>query len=124
MADDLELWSDRAPVRRPPSSVAPRFGLSRSAELVQQRVAAAAETETETETEEEVAAPEPRRERGPFVTYLLLPWSYGDRSPGDAWHRMKCRAGRHVITGGHTMQVGGEAVFVERRCRWCGVEPG
>lgn len=68
--------------------------------------------------------PEERpRERGPFVTYLLLPWSYGDRNSGERWHRLQCRRNRHEMGGGHTMQVGGTEVFVERRCRWCGTEP-
>lgn len=68
-------------------------------------------------------APKPRRERGPFLTYLFLPWSYGDgdRQPGEAWHRMKCRLRRHQMVGGHMVQVGGDVVYLERTCRWCGV---
>lgn len=62
------------------------------------------------------------RERGPFLTYLSMPWSYGDRDSGDRWHRLQCRLGRHDMHGGHVMQVDGEVVFVERQCRWCEVE--
>ncbi len=65
----------------------------------------------------------PPRERGPFLTYLLLPWSYGDGDSGERWHRVQCFVGRHGMGGGHTMQVDGEVVFIERRCRWCGAGP-
>ena len=60
-----------------------------------------------------------RRERGPFLTYLGMPWSYGDRDSSDRWHRLQCRLGRHDMRGGHTMQVDGAVVFIERQCRWC-----
>jgi len=59
------------------------------------------------------------RERGPFLTYLGMPWSYGDRHSRDRWHRLQCRLGRHDMWGGHTMQVDGAVVFIERQCRWC-----
>ncbi len=59
------------------------------------------------------------RERGPFLTYLNMPWSYGDRAPSDRWHRLQCRLGRHDMWGGHPMQVDGAIVFIERQCRWC-----
>lgn len=65
-----------------------------------------------------------RREPGPFVTYLSMPWSYGDRDTGDRWHRLQCRLGRHDMHGGHVMQVDGAVVFIERRCRWCEAEAG
>lgn len=93
----------------------PTFGLAHDAELMRQgappprRVA---------------KARKPRRERGPFVTYMRVPWSYGDREAGERWHNLRCRFGRHEIHGGHTMQLGSDMVFVERRCRWCGVNPG
>ena len=60
-----------------------------------------------------------RRARGPFLTYLGMPWSYGDRDSSDRWHRLQCRRGRHEMHGGHTMQVDGAVVFIERQCRWC-----
>ncbi len=70
--------------------------------------------------------PRHRRERGPFLTYLFLPWSYGEREPGERWHRVRCRFRRHEMAGGEMVQLGGEIVFLERRCRWCGAgaEPG
>lgn len=71
---------------------------------------------------DEPVPPSPGRGHGPFVTYLCLPWSY-DRTSGEGWHRLKCRLGRHEIAGGHTMQIGGDVVFVERRCRWCEASP-
>ncbi|MDQ3897968.1 MAG: hypothetical protein M3326_12135 [Actinomycetota bacterium] len=68
--------------------------------------------------------PKHRRERGPFMTYLRLPWSYGDRDSGERWHRVQCRLGRHKTVGGYSMQVDSAMVFVEPRCVWCGAEPG
>ncbi len=73
----------------------------------------------------DVAAPaagKGRRERGPFLTYLAMPWSYGDCASSDRWHRLHCRLGRHDMSGGHTMQVDGAVVFIERQCRWCAAE--
>jgi hypothetical protein len=46
-------------------------------------------------------------------------WSSRDTGPADLWHRLMCRFGRHDIRGGHTMQLGSEFVYVERRCQWC-----
>lgn len=60
-----------------------------------------------------------RRERGPFLTYLSMPWAYGDRESSDRWHKLQCRLGHHDMRGGHTMQVDGDIVFIERQCRWC-----
>jgi hypothetical protein len=108
MADHPELYTDRTPERqRSALDRAPTFGVAREAETY---VAA---------PPDELPARKPRRERGPFVTYLQLPWSYGDRRRSDVWHRMQCRRGRHQMSGGDTMQVGGALVFIERRCRWC-----
>ena len=45
------------------------------------------------------------------VLYLEI----GDRSPGDAWHRMRCWRGRHDMGGGHTMQLGSAVVFIAER---------
>jgi len=75
------------------------------------------------ETPEELWRERPRRERGPFLTYLQLPWSYGDSRSGDSWHRVQCLLGRHRMGGGHTMQVDGILTYIERRCRWCGTAP-
>lgn len=112
MAEHPELWTERTPEQRYLFDRQPSFGVAREAERMRQGI-----------------PPEPtsrpgrrRRERGPFVTYLRLPWSYGDRSPGDVWHRLRCRRGRHEITGGHTMQLGSTVVFLERECRWCGAK--
>ena len=102
MAEHLELWTEKTPEPVPDRTPVP----------------------LEVGPDDEAEAPPARRgrERGPFVTYLFLPWSYGhgDRQPGESWHRMKCRLRRHQMTGGHMVQVGGELVFVERSCRWCG----
>lgn len=110
MAELPERWSERTPEVRYLFDRVPTFGLARDAERMRQGVPP------------ERRQPNPRkrrRERGPFVTYLRLPWSYGDRSPGDVWHRIQCWRGRHEMGGGHTMQLGSAVVFVERSCRWC-----
>ncbi|HEX3620808.1 MAG TPA: hypothetical protein VHT97_00675 [Acidimicrobiales bacterium] len=117
MADDLELWTDRSPEVQPRSVHPATFGLARAAELV------ADECLIPPPALDPPEPPRPSRERGPFVTYLCLPWNYGDRNTGEAWHRLLCRLGRHEMAGGHTMQLGGDVVFVERRCRWCDVAP-
>ena len=110
MAEHPELWTEKTP--EPLSDRTPALGVSHELARIQ-------------EVPPDVPPPppaKPRRERGPFVTYLCLPWSYGegDRQPGEAWHRMKCRLRRHQMTGGQMVQVGGELVFLERSCRWCG----
>jgi hypothetical protein len=105
-----ELWKASTPEPAHLFGRPPAFGLARDAGLLPSEIPPAPEP---------AAPPEPRRERGPFVTYLCLPWSYGDGGPADFWHRMRCRLGRHSIGGGDLMQVGGEVVFIERRCRWC-----
>ena len=114
MADYPELWTEKTPERRYLFDQVPTFGLAHDAEKMRQGVPPpirAARTGKR------------RRERGPFVTHMRLPWSYGDHTAVDTWHRMRCRLGRHEIRGGHTMQLGSAMVFVERRCRWCGAEP-
>ena len=113
MADHPELWTERTPERRYMYDKPPSFGLARDAERMREGVPPPPRLSTRKR----------RRERGPFVTYLRLPWSYGDRSASDSWRRFQCRRGRHVMGGGHTMQLGSAAVFVERQCRWCGAPP-
>lgn len=109
-----EPWSERTPERYRPGPPA-TFGLARDAERLLQQPAPSDEPEPDEPPRK------PRRERGPFVTYLCLPWSYGDHtSSADVWRRLRCRRGRHQVGGGHIMQVGGTEVFVEPRCRWCG----
>lgn len=102
MAEHLELWTEKTP--EPVPDRTPAVAASQDLEVPPPPL------------------PDPPRERGPFLTYLFLPWSYGDgdRQPGEAWHRMKCRLRRHQMVGGHMVQVGGESVFLERTCRWCG----
>lgn len=111
MAEHPELWTERTPEQRYLFDRVPTFGAAHDAELMRNGHPPAPR-----------APRKPRRERGPFVTYLRLPWSYGDRGPGDRWHRVQCRLGRHVMAGGHTMQLGSSMVYVERTCRWCGAE--
>lgn len=113
MAEHPELWTERTPERL--SDRTPALGVSHELARIRE------ETPPD---DPPPPSPEPRRQRGPFVTYLFLPWSYGegDRQPGESWHRMKCRLRRHQMTGGHMVQVGGESVFLERTCRWCGTE--
>jgi hypothetical protein len=105
MGDHLELWSERTP--EPVGDLHPL--------PVQDAGAGQAELVPALAPADDVEAPP---ERGPFVTYLCLPWSYG-RNTGERWHRMRCRVGRHEMAGGELMQVGGAEIFVERRCRWC-----
>jgi hypothetical protein len=116
VAGDLERWTEPTAEQRYLYGRVPSFGLARDAELMRQGVAPVIPRPERTRR--------PQRERGPFLTYLRLPWSYGDRSPGDLWHRMQCRRGHHEVIGGHTMQLGSTVVYVERRCRWCDAEIG
>lgn len=110
MAEDLELWREPSEPRylfdRPPA-----FGLARDAERMRQGI-----------------PPAPRRPSGrryrPPRRFIGLPWSSRDGGAGELWHRMRCRRGHHEVSGGHTMQLGSDAVFIERRCRWCGAKPG
>jgi len=117
MADVPDLWTERMPATRPLFDRRPAFGLSRAAGGMPPEAPPALVT-----TEPRM----PEKEHGPFLTYLCLPWSYGDRGRtlGDLWHRLQCRRERHQVHGGHVAQVGGAVVFVERRCRWCGAEAG
>ena len=114
VAEDLERWTDRTPEHL--FNRLPAFGLARDAERVGELGLPAPDTF-------EAEPVRPRRERGPFVTYLNMPWSYGDRPERHFWHRVRCRLGRHEIHGGHPMQLAGELIFIERQCRWCGMEP-
>lgn len=114
MADHPELWTERTPEPRYLFDRVPTFGVAHEAEQMRKGVPPIRRV---------AKVRKPRRARGPFVTYLRVPWAYGDRDPADRWHRMRCRFGRHEIRGGHVMQLGSATVFVERRCRWCGVEP-
>lgn len=114
MAEHPELWTEPTPEQRYLFGRAPTFGVAREAERMRQGIPPVT-TPSRHRTR--------RRERGPFLTYLRLPWSYGEGGAGDTWHRIQCRRGRHAMGGGHTMQLGSAAVFVERRCRWCGAEP-
>jgi hypothetical protein len=111
MAEHLELWTERTPERvaRP----------NRAEQVVRMRETALETLET---LEAPVAPRKPRRERGPFVTYLRLPWSYGDRERTDVWRRIQCRLRRHEMRGGEHVQLSGEVIFIERRCRWCGAD--
>jgi hypothetical protein len=109
MAEYPERWTERTPERQLFDRT-PAFGLAREAERLPEATAPAlAPTEP----------PVPRRLRGPFVTHLLLPWSYGGTT-GDRWHRLTCWFGRHQMGGGHTVQLDSTLVYIERRCRWCG----
>ena len=113
MAEHPELWTERTPERRYLFDRAPRFGLARDAERLGEEVPPVPPT---------TSTWKGRRERGPFLTYLRLPWSYGDRNATDLWHRVQCRRRRHQMSGGHTVQLGSTVVFIERSCRWCGAE--
>jgi hypothetical protein len=112
MAEHPELWTERSPEQRYLFDHQPTFGLAGEAERMRGGEPPAPRVSTARR----------RRQRGPMLTYLRLPWSYSERSPGDVWHRMKCRRGRHEMAGGHAMQLGSTVVFVERRCRWCGAK--
>lgn len=111
MAEDLDRWTERTPHL---FDRAPAFGAAREAEQLDGALPPPPVDPLPTA---------PRRERGPFVTFLRMPWSYGDRGERDLWHRIRCRLGRHEPSGGHPMHVAGEVVYIERRCRWCGVDP-
>ncbi len=113
MAEYPELWTERTPKQRYLYGVEPTFGAAHDAELMRNGHPPAPR----------VRPRKRQRDRGPFITYLRVPWSWGDNSPGDVWHRLQCRRGRHVIAGGHTMQLGSSTVYIERTCRWCGALP-
>lgn len=110
MAEEPEPGLGKSSERRERLSRA-SLGLTRSANVVPPDVAPGA------------AEPDTGDRPGSFMTYLCLPWSYGDRNAGEARHRLQCRMGHHDIAGGHTMHLDGDVVFVERRCRWCGGGP-
>lgn len=115
MAEHPELWTERTPEPRYLFDREPTFGVARDAERMRQGVLP------------DVRVPRSRRrrrDRGPFLTYLRLPWSYGDHDSSELWHRVQCRRGHHDMRGGHTMQLGSAVVFIERRCRWCEAGPG
>jgi hypothetical protein len=115
VAEDLERWTERTPDR------APTFGLAREAE----RLPVPAPPAPAEDVDPLPAPSESGDERGPFLTHLLLPWSYGDHDTlADKWRRLRCRRGRHEMIGGQTMQVGGSVTFLERRCRWCEAASG
>ena len=118
MAELPEPWTERTPERLSSFDLEPAFGRGEQLQRLRDEL-----TEAEAAAAVPAAPAKPQREWGPFMTYLQMPWSYGDRCPGDTWHRLRCRAGRHDIGGGHPMQLEGAIVFIERRCRWCGVEP-
>jgi len=107
VAEDLELWTERTP-EMPISSA----------------LDAHRPTHEPASVDTTIEVPKAGRERGPFLTYLCLPWSYGDRDRRQIWRRIQCRRRRHEMAGGHTVHLGGSLVFIERQCRWCGVEPG
>ncbi len=115
MAELPEVWTERTPAPRHLFDRPHTFGVAREAERTEQDTAPAPTTSE---------PPKHRRERGPFVTYLRLPWSYGDRDTGARWHRVQCRLGRHKVVGGYSMQVDSAIVFVERRCLWCNSHMG
>lgn len=115
MGELPEPWTEKTPERLSSFDLEPAFGRAEQVQRLRDELASAPAPPA--------IPPELRRERGPFITYLRMPWSYGDRYPGDSWRRLRCRVGRHQISGGHPMQLDGAVVFIERRCRWCGVEP-
>jgi len=110
MAELPERWTERTPEQRYLYDKVPTFGLARDAERMRQGVPPDRRAPT---------VKKRRRERGPFVTYMRMPWSYGDRNDS-VLRRLRCRRGRHELIGGSTMQLGSTVVFVERTCRWCG----
>jgi hypothetical protein len=114
MADHPELWTEKTPEPKYLFDRVPTFGVANEAEKMRMGVPPPPRV---------ARTRKRRRERGPFVTYMRVPWSYSDHNAADTWHRMRCRLGRHEIHGGHVMQLGSATVFVERRCRWCGVAP-
>jgi len=116
MADLPELWTEKTPERqRSQLERAPTFGVAREAEIY---VSGPPDAQPDEQWDDRPTR-KPRREQGPFVTYLRMPWSYGERRRSDVWRRIQCRRGRHQMSGGHTMHLDGALVFIERRCRWC-----
>jgi hypothetical protein len=114
MAEHPELWTEGTPEQRYLFDHQPAFGLAHEAERMRQG---------EPPAPRRSKARRRRRDLGPTWTYFRMPWSYGDRSAGDVWHRLRCRRGHHEMGGGHSMQLGSTVVYVERRCRWCGATP-
>ena len=118
MAELPELRADRLPAPPQPAPPPPlfgrppAFGVARDLELMKQGQLAP-------------RAPEPPRQLRLPLTRLepragvRTRWASRDKGPADLWHRVMCRYGHHDMRGGHTMQLGSEFVFVERRCQWC-----
>ncbi len=73
MAEHPELWTDTTPEQRYLFDRPPSFGLARDAERMRGGI---------TPVIPRTRVGKVRRVRGPFVTYLRLPWAYGDRSGG------------------------------------------
>lgn len=63
-------------------------------------------------------AAEEGRDGGAWAS-LRTWWASRDAHPRDAWHRLLCRVGRHEVSGGQRVQLGTDAVFIQRSCRWC-----
>jgi hypothetical protein len=54
----------------------------------------------------------------PVFLNRMRPWVA--RSDVSLWRRIRCGRGRHEVQGGERIRVGGDFLFLERRCRWCG----
>jgi hypothetical protein len=69
-------------------------------------------------------APPPAPSRDGAWANLCTWWACREVHPGDLWHRLQCHFGRHQVEGGRQIQLGSRFVRTERRCVWCGRQPG
>jgi len=141
VAEVPEVWRTQLPERRPLYDRPPSFGVARDAELMRQGIPpppirrqpsrsswfAGRELDRTHPLDHRIWQCRARAREAPLHgrswTHLRHRWSSGEHGPSDVWHRVMCRRGRHEFRGGHTMQLGSKAVFVERRCVWCDALP-
>lgn len=123
MAELPERRTDQLPTRplapAPLFGHAPAFGVAHDLDLMKQGA-----------LPPRTPRPQSRRHQAAVAAYgqprgrrMRTWWASRDRGPGDLWHRVLCRFGRHEMRGGHQLQLGSRFVFVERRCQWCGATP-
>lgn len=112
MAEHPELWTDRASPDRPLFDHKHSFGLANEAERVRLGI--------DRPSPRSVASrPRSAGHGGAVSRVLLRSRGHNEGRLSNIWHRVKCRGGHHEIQGGHSMQMGTDWVFVQRRCRWC-----
>jgi hypothetical protein len=130
MAEPPEIWPVRWPEPpgrtssspltpvRPIGDRVPRFGVAQELDSPRRDGG----TSASPRPVDRSAPPTPSRE-GAWAN-LCTWWACRDVHPADLWHRLQCHFGRHHVEGGRQIQLGSRFVRTERRCVWCGHQPG